>query len=231
MTAQQVGAMLASGELKASESLAWRQGMDDWQRLADSGVLAEASLASTGGAPAAIPRPSLSPAPASVAQPNPQAAMNPYTAPVAANTITPDYAQPLEYPGIGRLAYVGLQIGMTIAAYIMLFVVVIGAGALDSGGGAFAGLMLVMVLAAVAGIYIGVKRVQNLGMSGWAILWSLVPIMSVWISWRMFACPAGYDDHKQLDTAGKVLTGILIGLIALGVLVNFIAVFGVSQSS
>lgn len=26
----------------------------------------------------------------------------------------------------------------------------------------------------------------------------------------MFACPPGYDDHQQLDTAGKVLTGVMI---------------------
>jgi hypothetical protein len=61
-------------------------------------------------------------------------------------------------------------------------------------------------------------------MSGWAMLWSLVPIMNLWIGWRMIACPAGYEDHRQLDTAAKVITGIWVGSVVLSIILNIFAV-------
>ena len=45
-------------------------------------------------------------------------------------------------------------------------------------------------------LFVAYQRVKNLGMSGWALLWTLVPFMNVWIGWRMIACPAGYEDHR-----------------------------------
>jgi hypothetical protein len=55
--------------------------------------------------------------------------------------------------------------------------------------------------------------------------------MSIWISWRMFACPAGYDAHKQLDTAGKILTWTLVGLFILGIAINIMAVVAGTPTS
>ena len=156
--------------------------------------------------------------------------VDPYTAPSTAMHLGSGAQAYTPYPGIGRLAYVGLQIAITLVAYAILFVVFLGAGAAESLGGMIGGLLLVIVLAGVAGLYLGVKRVQNLGMSGWAILWSFVPIISIWISWRMFACPPGYEHHKQLDTAGKVLTGLMIGLVALGIVANLALAVGGSSS-
>lgn len=42
--------------------------------------------------------------------------------------------------------------------------------------------------------------------------------MNIWIHWRLMACPAGYEAHRTLDTAGKVITGLGIGFFALGIL-------------
>jgi uncharacterized membrane protein YhaH (DUF805 family) len=91
--------------------------------------------------------------------------------------------------------------------------------------------MVVAAIGGIVGFYIGVKRVQNLGMSGWAILWMMVPIMNIWIGWRMFACPPGYHDHKQLDTAGKVLTGVLIALFILAIGLNIVSIIFLQPSS
>ncbi|MEM9237400.1 MAG: GYF domain-containing protein [Verrucomicrobiota bacterium] len=233
-TAEQIGAKLAAGELKAGEALAWKEGMDDWKPLADSGVLAEASLSQTpagGGVPTPSAVANPSPAPAQVAQPAQGSALNPYATPTTAGGLSTNYQNPMEYPGIGRLAYVGLQIAISIGCYALLFLMILGSSSTDGMSFAFGGLMFIILIVGIASIYLGVKRLHNLGMSGWAILWSFVPIMSIWISWRMFACPAGYNDHKQLDTPGKVLTGILVAFILLGFVANIVAAFGGSSSS
>ncbi|MEP4076262.1 GYF domain-containing protein [Haloferula sp.] len=228
-TAKQIGELLAKGELKANEAYAWKEGMPEWKKIAESGVLAEASLGQDQPArvatPTPTPSPSATPTPSQVHQPAPQAAssVNPYATPATVATPSSNFDNPLDYPGIGRLAYLGLQIGLSVVAYAILFVAILGAGAGNSPEGALIGVIVVVLIAVVGGLYIGVKRVQNLGMSGWAILWSFVPIISIWISWRMFACPAGYEHHKQLDTPGKILTGIMIGLFVLSVVVNIIA--------
>ena len=70
-----------------------------------------------------------------------------------------------------------LRISIYGAFAAVLGLLVMGAGrqdgpALEAGQGVLVGLlvliMVVMVLAGIVGFYIGVKRVQNLGMSGWA---------------------------------------------------------------
>lgn len=69
----------------------------------------------------------------------------------------------------------------------------------------------------------GVQRVRNLGMSAWGILWVIVPILNVWIGWRMIACPAGYHHHHNLDTHAKVITWISPCFVVLLVALNRIA--------
>lgn len=236
MTAEQIGALLASGEIRANETYAWKEGMADWKPVPESGVLAEASMSQLQHslAPATAVSPAVSPTSRlQFPQQHPQAAsvVNPYSAPATAVAAPTGFQQPLIYPGIGRLAYFGFQLGVSVLAFLIIGLVVLGAGAAESMGGMATGVMLVYAVVVAASFYFGVKRVQNLGMSGWAVLWSLVPIMSIWISWRMFACPPGYDSHKQLDTAGKVLTGLMIGFIVLAVVVNFIAVASGAGSS
>ena len=116
--------------------------------------------------------------------------------------------------------------------YAIMFAVIfaaLGSGGGEGAGGAIMIVILVLGLGVMAGsFYTAYQRVKNLGMSGLALLWTLVPIMNMWIGWRMFACPAGYEDHRTLDTAGKVISGIVIGLVALMIVSNIIV--AVSQS-
>jgi uncharacterized membrane protein YhaH (DUF805 family) len=64
-------------------------------------------------------------------------------------------------------------------------------------------------------IYFGVKRLMNLGMSGWWFLGHLIPLLNFWVGYRSFACPAGYAYHKKLDGPGIFLAVIYWGLILL----------------
>lgn len=68
------------------------------------------------------------------------------------------------------------------------------------------------------------SRLQNLGMSRWNFLWNLVPIASIWINYRIVACPAGYAESKKLDGPGKMLAfvyfaSIILPIVGIGALV------------
>lgn len=54
-------------------------------------------------------------------------------------------------------------------------------------------------------IYFGVRRLINLGMSGWWWLGNLIPFLNLWLGYRCFAAPSGYAYHKKLDGIGIFL--------------------------
>ncbi len=132
--------------------------------------------------------------------------------------VTADQIVALDYPGIGRLAYFLISMALCIVFYVILIAIIFAALGTNQGGGAAAAGLLVGLLFVIGFFFLAVKRITNLGMSGWAILWALVPFMNIWIHWRLIACPAGYQDHRTLDTAGKVITGLWIGMFALAFL-------------
>lgn len=82
-------------------------------------------------------------------------------------------------------------------------------------GFATVGLMLVPF---VVGIYFGISRLVNLGMSRWWYLANFVPFLNVWVAYRCFACPAGYAFHKKLDGKGVFLAIIFWLVLAIGLL-------------
>jgi hypothetical protein len=74
------------------------------------------------------------------------------------------------------------------------------------------GLVLVII-----GLYYGLQRFVNLGMSRWWLLGHLVPFLNLWVGYRCFACPAGYAYHKKMDGIGLALA-ILYWLLIVAVL-------------
>jgi uncharacterized membrane protein YhaH (DUF805 family) len=101
-----------------------------------------------------------------------------------------------------------------------------------------AGIMQVIAAAAVFVpfvliIYFGLQRLANVGMSRWWYLGNLVPILNLWVGYRMYVCPAGYAYHKKLDTAGVVLAilyWLMIALVLLAVLAVIAIMFGLAGS-
>jgi hypothetical protein len=65
------------------------------------------------------------------------------------------------------------------------------------------------------GLYFGLARLVNLGMSRWWYLGNFVPILNFWVGYRCFACPAGYAYHKKLDGIGILLAIIYWLMIAI----------------
>jgi uncharacterized membrane protein YhaH (DUF805 family) len=212
VTPQQIKALVNAGSLDPATAMVWREGLTDWKPLGESELAAEI----------AIPTPA-------VASP---AINNPYhVSERTRNSIAPSQPDaPVEHPGYGRLRYFLSLFVTTIVFYAILFAVMFAMfkGGDGSAAGPGVAMALLFLLVVVSSIYFGVQRLKNLGMSGWAMLWSLVPIMNVWITWRMVACPAGYEHHRMLDTPAKVITGLWLGMVGLSIIGGIVG--GLSQS-
>lgn len=206
VTEQQIIALVSAGALDPASALVWREGLSDWKFLAESGI-----LPATGA---------VGPVTAMTT------AENPYLVTERTRNSLSETPREVnaEYPGYGRLRYFLSTIVITVVFYGILFALVFASlSGNGSGGGSAAGMLLIVLLMIVSSVYIGLQRLKNLGMSGWAILWALVPFMNIWIAWRMMACPAGYEDHRTMDTAAKVITGLWVGLLVLSIGGNIIA--------
>ncbi len=85
----------------------------------------------------------------------------------------------------------------------------------------------------VFGVYFLVRRLLNVGMSGWWFLGNFVPLLNLWVGYRAFACPAGYAFTKKLDGPG-IFLAILYWLITVAVVLTIAAsialLFGVVGS-
>ena len=112
-----------------------------------------------------------------------------------------------DYPGLRRLPYFGWSVGMQLVYYTLLAV-----------AGENPALVLLAVAAVMGGsIYLLVQRLRNTGSNGWWAALILVPIVNIYVGMKALAFPEGYDDHKQLDTAAKVIIGLFLGSIVLGI--------------
>lgn len=212
VTAAQIVALVNASILDPAATQVWREGLADWIPLNQSPVFEESGSMP---APAIAPVKSVAPVSPYTVSPNALA---------ASRASRPD--MPLEYPGIGRLAYFLATVGFGIVFYAILFVIVFAALGTNGGAGMGIGMLFVVLLFVAATLFLGAKRITNLGMSSVAVLWSFVPIMNIWIHWRMIACPAGYEDHRTLDTTGKVISGLWVGILALGFLAPLIGLAG-----
>ena len=112
------------------------------------------------------------------------------------------------YGGIGRLAFFLTNLLMTVIA------LVVAAGA----SGEPAAVVFVQVLFFVVALAMVALRFQNIGDSGWWCLMGLVPVVSAVVFIQCVAYPEGYANTRKMDTAGKVVLGLLLGVIVLVVL-------------
>lgn len=147
---------------------------------------------------------------------------NPFQAPPGfEETPAAEFVPNNDYPGIGRLAYFGLSVLFGIV-FQLLGYLIDQAGLINSPESAITiggGLLLLNFICSVTII---VLRLQNMGMNGFWVLGLIVPILNLVIAVRLIAAPAGYADHKQLDTPGKILVGLMIGLMVAGLMLVFL---------
>jgi hypothetical protein len=189
------------GSLDPRTDWVWKSGMTDW---IPSGQV-DGLFVRRAPAPTPIPTPAPTPAPAPVRVtapvpvPKPEAPVSLYVTP---QRVPEDEELPhseTEWRGYGRGRYI-----FTLA----LFSAAVFFGTpllrnLDThphwvarGG---------YLVALFVYYYITLARLKNLGMNRWWALGPFVPLLNLWIGFRLFACPAGYATSRKQDGAGVAL--------------------------
>jgi len=111
--------------------------------------------------------------------------------------------------GIGRAAYLGLNLCISVFSVILM-------AAASSEDVA----LFINLIAVVVAIFLVASRFKNIGYQPlWSLL-AIVPIINLVIGYRCLAYPPGYANHKTLDTAGRIVTtiyAVVIGLMLLAV--------------
>lgn len=110
-----------------------------------------------------------------------------------------------DYEGIQRLPYFGYSIGVQVLFYLGVFLV------------GESGFLFLMAVSSVAAIWLAVMRLKNTGWSGWWVLGMFVPLLNIYVGIRALAFPEGYSEHKTLDTPAKILIGLFVGILVLGI--------------
>lgn len=187
-----------AGDINPRLDMAWTQGMADWKPAGEIEGLFEKR-----------PMPEA---------PEPLApAADPYAPPRqndAAAMLAPDGG----WPGARRRSFYLMTIlfpmlwngGFTLAVPLLQ----------QQSGAEIAGVVSIVAISIplIVTIVYGLKRLVNLGMSRWWYLGNFVPILNLWVSYRMYVCPAGYAYHKKLDGPGVVLAILYWLMILLAVL-------------
>lgn len=184
-TEQQLQAWLRDGTVVAS-TLAWREGMADWQPLSAWGL-----------GPTAI---------------RPQAAMRPQR-PQPYNPQGSGYVTSSAVLGFNRVQYFGTWVLTNILVWGIIFAIgFFMAGAQQAGtmdakametGATYLGIgtIAAAVFLSLFAIWLGVKRLQNIGWHGAWILLALFPLTTPFIALGLMALPPGYAQSKKLDGA------------------------------
>ena len=134
---------------------------------------------------------------------------NPYSPPQA--SVAPEATAqrtPHHYGGIRRLPYLGIMIGLTIFQNLSLAVIASN----DRTGGATLIVAILYMIVFFIPVY---YRLENIGMNPWWCLLMLVPLFNLLVGIRCLVFQEGYADTKKLDTAGRVITFIVLGLFGL----------------
>src|SRR6476660_8548814 len=171
---------VSEGSVDPRNDMVWTVGMETWKPAGEIEGLFERRVVEA-------------PVPSSMADtPNPYESGN-------ADTETGLMKQQGQWPGFGRaIYYIGsILLGFASGAVPPLL------APYAKGYEAF--LLAVPILVLVLSIWLGLQRLANVGMSRWWYLGNLIPILNLWVIYRMSVCPAGYAFHKKLDGAGIFL--------------------------
>lgn len=111
------------------------------------------------------------------------------------------------YPGMRRVPYFGWSVGIQLVYYAALTTV-------DENPAMILPALAIMI---GASMYLLVQRLRNTGSSAWWAALILVPLVNIYVGLKALAFPEGYDDHKKLDGAAKVVITLFLGCFVLGI--------------
>ncbi len=78
----------------------------------------------------------------------------------------------------------------------------------------------------MASFVVGMARLQNQGCESPFVLMligALIPLINLYVAWRLIACQRGFADEGQLDGMGKLISLAYIGLSGLVIYDTFVA--------
>jgi uncharacterized membrane protein YhaH (DUF805 family) len=199
VTFQELRRKSQAGELSPRSDLVWTQGLPDWKPAGEIEGLFErrgpAELAAPASAAAA-------------------AGTSPYSPPGQESGAELLATHHGEWPGLRRRWYLLGAIGFPFLIGIVLGILEFQEITLDPT----VRFGLEYVVATLVSLYVTLQRFPNLGMSRWWTFGLLVPFLNFWLGYRLFACPAGYQQNKKLDPPGITLAVIYWLMIALLIL-------------
>jgi GYF domain 2 len=191
------------GALNPRLDLVWTQGMAEWKPAGEIDGLFERRTATE-------PQEFLAPA------------ADPY-APPQQESVAAQMGKEGNWPGVRRRSYL-------FAVILLPFLISFGMGLAtplmtSQFGDEITGWIMLgsLALPFIIGIYFGIQRLANVGMSRWWYLGHFVPLLNVWVGYRSFACPGGYAYHKKLDGIG-ILLAIIYWLCVAIIVLSIIAI-------
>lgn len=199
-----------NGDLDPRLDLVWGPGLPDWVPAGEVDGFFEKR------------------APLPVSEAPPQSGASPNAGPWDGVPDYDDASVPLvQYPGSGRFAYF---FTLAVAIPLVVFGSVIFSPQLSEWVGAPIAAALPVVLALLLSLVITLSRFANLGMSRWWLLGQMIPLVNIWLGYRLFACPPGYATARKMDGVGIFLAIIywlsFLGAVALLVLLAIGGVIG-----
>ena len=201
------------GGLNPRRDMVWTQGMADWKPAGEvEGVFERRPVEQPEAAPVAP---------------------SPYTPPAEGETID-QLAQQAVWPGARRRSFLIISLGLPLLSNVAAaFMSPLLLSQLGPEITAMASVAVAVVLFCIV-VFISLQRLANVGMSRWWYLGNLIPILNLWVGYRMFACPAGYAYHKKLDGAGVALAIIywlMLAFVLLLILATLALVMGVAGNA
>ena len=106
-----------------------------------------------------------------------------------------------DWKGANRLHYL---LGLFVFPMVLIIALIFVAPMFEQKLGIFTALASILLITLVS-LVVTLKRFTNLAMSRWWLLGLLVPLLNLWLYYRLFACPPGYAEHKKLGGAGVAL--------------------------
>jgi hypothetical protein len=133
---------------------------------------------------------------------------NPYAPPQSQVMKEPLAPVDLEYEGISRIGFV--------CSYVAIIILAVSISSVGGYAGAWSLILLLLMMLPVS------SRLKNLGRNpAWCVL-LLVPGVNLFVIVPCLLLPPGYQYHRRLDTAAKVIAGLLVAaLVACLVMVFF----------
>ncbi len=113
--------------------------------------------------------------------------------------------------GAGRRTFIAVTV------FLPLLWLAAASQVVETGDPAILFLMFVAAPLAIAlvSFLVTLLRFSHLGMKRWWVFGLLVPLLQLWLGYRLFACPAGYAGSRKQDPGGIALAVIYWLLVAL----------------